>query len=529
EAYIHEKMRCELPHRSLPLRQGNAILVDSSGNPFSAWTQIQECFSFNPTLGYLQFVNRGYFSTGDLYVHQTDADFSFWVHDYVYDYSLYGSARYPASIASSNGPHIGFSIIDPGTGGPPTMMGGSYELGGWFSSCWDPAIDMSGCITALRSIGYQLPTGNILFVSNTSNNWSIPYFTMSLDLGSTLANGSLAANCELWGIDCNGGICYVFYYDIATLNVYYRTTTDGINWSPETQWDITYPTPYANNYLDWTQMALTDAGDPILVFDIADADDSEYPQRHKVYVQIDDGATPIQVSDDFYQASWYPTIATGENYVGNNIVVLFHVWTNNETDSLARNDIFQVFSVDNGVTWSQPYNLTQTFPNRPGLAQLAKRLNASDFQMYYFYAVNMVVDLDIMWAILTGNDHRLDYTAWYVCWDLTYAPGVEENKESPAVQKLNLEIYPNPFSNRTKIRYIIQDAGYTIEEISMNIYDAAGRLVKSFPRSTLDALRRTHITWQGDDDFGRPVPAGVYFVQLKDGKISLGKKIIKLE
>lgn len=50
-----------------------------------------------------------------------------------------------------------------------------------------------------------------------------------------IAFGNIAGpNMQYWGFDINGGIAYVFYYDPATLNVYYRTTTDGINWSAET-------------------------------------------------------------------------------------------------------------------------------------------------------------------------------------------------------------------------------------------------------------------------------------------------------
>jgi hypothetical protein len=280
KAYIDEEQRCELPHRLLPLRQGNAILVDSSGNPFSAWMQMQECLAFNPTLGYLQFLNRGYSHTGDLYVHQTDANFSLWVHDFVYENSFHGNARYPTSVASS-GPHISFPVLEPVSG----TWGGNiaaYEAGGWFSGVWDVAIwdDM----IVHKSIGKQLPTGDIIIIDCILND-DVGYRTYSLDLGTLQASGMLGAG-EYWGFDINGGIAYVFYYDPSTLNVYYRTTTDGKYWSAETPWEITYPAPYANSVLDWTQMALTDAGNPILVFDIVDNDDAIYPFSHKTYVEL---------------------------------------------------------------------------------------------------------------------------------------------------------------------------------------------------------------------------------------------------
>ncbi len=118
-------------------------------------------------------------------------------------------------------------------------------------------------------------------------------------------------------------------------------------------------------------------------------------------------------------------------------------------------------------------------------------------------------------------------------WLLKTEPevGIEEYKPWRPHTAI-LEIAPNPFSNRTKIRYMIHDAGYTIEEITISIYDAAGRLVKSFPRSMLNSatqyggLRPTHITWQGDDDRGHPVPTGIYFLSFTMGNYTETKKLL---
>jgi hypothetical protein len=513
-ARIAEEHMCDSPHRPLPVIQGNMVLADSSGNAYSAWTQIQECLSFNPSVGGLQFVNRGYAPTGDLYVHQTDANFSFWIHDFVYNNSLLGNARYPTSIAANN-PGVSFTVIDP-----LTMTGHKsfvVETGGWFSGMWTTVENPTCDPGVVRCIGKQLPNGNFIFIAILTDG-TLEFEVFSSDLIIQLNAGDFGT-CNYWGFDVNGGICYVFYYD-DTFDLYYRTTVDGITWSPETQWEITYPSPYTNNYVDWTQMVVTDAGNPVLVFDIGDADDATYPWDHKTYVHTISGAAPVQVSDIMYTCSWYPTIAAGGDYV----VVLMHVWTNGLQDSLARHDLFYNCSDDNGATWQTPRIITSSVLERPGLAQLSKRLNVSDHKFYYFYGVDMIIDHDPLFHLYLDPE-GLDPMAWYVGWHSITIPGVEENKQCPTVQKQNIQIYPNPFKNKADIRFQITDNS----KFDLHVYDAAGELVKSFPRSTPGTFRPTQITWYGDDNSGRPVPAGIYFVQLKNRNTPVAGKIIKLE
>jgi hypothetical protein len=88
--------------------------------------------------------------------------------------------------------------------------------------------------------------------------------------------------------------------------------------------------------------------------------------------------------------------------------------------------------------------------------------------------------------------------------------GIEEHKVSQPVATA-LHINPNPFCNRTEIRYMIQDPGYTITDMVLKIFDATGRLVKDF-RITPDALSNT-LYWDGRDGQNRMLGSGVYFVK----------------
>jgi len=96
-----------------------------------------------------------------------------------------------------------------------------------------------------------------------------------------------------------------------------------------------------------------------------------------------------------------------------------------------------------------------------------------------------------------------------------------------------LEIYPNPFNEKIKINFEIPQLEMHSfltgkSEMSLKIYDASGRLVKSFCLPSAYSLLPSTITWDGTDEIGRKVPAGVYFVQLKANSVNEIRKIILL-
>jgi hypothetical protein len=94
---------------------------------------------------------------------------------------------------------------------------------------------------------------------------------------------------------------------------------------------------------------------------------------------------------------------------------------------------------------------------------------------------------------------------------------------------LFLQVYPNPFKERTYIGYQIPDVKAESQKISLKIYDATGRLVRDFSRFANYDLRNTQIVWHGDDDIGRVVPAGVYFIMVETEGNTVSKKVILLK
>jgi flagellar hook assembly protein FlgD len=89
-------------------------------------------------------------------------------------------------------------------------------------------------------------------------------------------------------------------------------------------------------------------------------------------------------------------------------------------------------------------------------------------------------------------------------------------------------VYPNPFSNKTKIKFSITQFSTTVSPSGLKIYDVTGRLVKNFVLPTSNFSLPTSLIWDGTDDAGRPVTAGVYFLNFIVGDYKKIEKAILL-
>jgi hypothetical protein len=126
--------------------------------------------------------------------------------------------------------------------------------------------------------------------------------------------------------------------------------------------------------------------------------------------------------------------------------------------------------------------------------------------------------------------------------DFDYAtikyPGVSV-EEGPALARSlvapTLVISPNPFRDRVTItlngadqrigRSVSRASGY--QQSGLSIYDACGRLVRSFALCSMPSAHSSSphtlgsvlISWDGRDDRGANLPAGVYFIRSEDAGI----------
>lgn len=122
----------------------------------------------------------------------------------------------------------------------------------------------------------------------------------------------------------------------------------------------------------------------------------------------------------------------------------------------------------------------------------------------------------------TNGAQQLDYGYWWSV--LTVNVGVE-SAVTPSAFAMHTAS-PNPFSTRTAIDYVIPQGSSV--PVSIGIYDLSGRLVRELVRESKSPGRYT-ATWDGLDDAGAPVIAGVYFAQFHASTFSSTRKVVMLK
>ncbi|MCK4330433.1 hypothetical protein KAX02_11390 [candidate division WOR-3 bacterium] len=107
-------------------------------------------------------------------------------------------------------------------------------------------------------------------------------------------------------------------------------------------------------------------------------------------------------------------------------------------------------------------------------------------------------------------------------WVLKRTTVIEQVEEYTTHSNLpTVSIYPNPFSTETVITLecINRVDAVTWSQHSINIYDLSGRLVRSFPLNLCNPNFTSRqgeksvqsVSWDGRDDYGKKLHAGIYF------------------
>ena len=101
-----------------------------------------------------------------------------------------------------------------------------------------------------------------------------------------------------------------------------------------------------------------------------------------------------------------------------------------------------------------------------------------------------------------------------------------EEYSNDSIYSLALDVSPNPFNHTTNIRYSILDSRYLMQNTTLRIYDATGRLVQSFDPVSSIQNQESVVVWDGRDDSGRNVAPGVYFVILSARDRDVSRKVV---
>jgi flagellar hook assembly protein FlgD len=84
-------------------------------------------------------------------------------------------------------------------------------------------------------------------------------------------------------------------------------------------------------------------------------------------------------------------------------------------------------------------------------------------------------------------------------------------------------VEPNPFSGSTTVRFSLVRE----EQVVLRIYDARGMLVKTLEDRLMPSGQH-QVVWDGTDNLGRRVAAGVYFTRFAAGAYSATEKTMFL-
>jgi hypothetical protein len=112
--------------------------------------------------------------------------------------------------------------------------------------------------------------------------------------------------------------------------------------------------------------------------------------------------------------------------------------------------------------------------------------------------VNLAVDATVV--IVENDDDGVD---------------VESGSDLPTAFKLH-PCYPNPFNPITTLRYDVPRSG----SVQLTIYDLAGRRIRSLVGDSSHPAGRHAAIWNGRDDQGRTVAAGLYYCRLETPEFS---------
>ena len=328
-------------------------------------------------------------------------------------------------------------------------------------------------------------------------------------------------------------------------DVWYMISTDGgVTWGPHTNLTNYQSSDTTRAYCDIN--AIFDNNDNLhIAWSGRRVVDGWFYEASKIYHwdAVNDTITIVSSPSIYYSdpGGWWisPTWSPGAwrmpadepqlvlDPTNNNLYCLWHGNDDYNDTSLAgyfNGELYGAKSTDGGITWTDYTNLTNT--RTPGAPSGA--CNDEDYMTANPYVVNdsifvtYIEDKDAgampqTEGVMTTNPVRV----WVFHKDMI--PGVEERGSLEAKHSTPmLEVCPNPFKEKTDIRCMIHDTGYTIQDFSLKIFDAAGQLIKDFSRSTIDAGRPTLITWQGDE------PPGVYFVHLETENNRAVEKVVLL-
>lgn len=227
-----------------------------------------------------------------------------------------------------------------------------------------------------------------------------------------------------------------------------------------------------------------------------------------MFIRSTDGgqtwSAPVRVNDDpgNNALQWFGTMSVSPN--GR----IDAVW--NDTRGQASSNLCALYyasSYDGGVTWSPNEQASPVWNSSLGYPRQDK---IGD----YYHMISRDDGSDLAWAATFNGEQDVYF--------LRVAAGVTASDNRAPTPRL-MGAMPNPFSSSTAIHFEMPRSG----RAKLDVFDASGRRVASLLDGEVGAgLQSTR--WEGLDDAGRRVGAGLYLCRLETVSQSRTAKLMVL-
>lgn len=142
---------------------------------------------------------------------------------------------------------------------------------------------------------------------------------------------------------------------------------------------------------------------------------------------------------------------------------------------------------------------------------------------------NIIVTSLVSGDDVTATTTDMNFNTSEFCANVTVIDvGVEEDFDAEPTSYVLGQNIPNPFSDKTHIRWQIPEGVGSRQKlvVCIKIYDVSGKLIKSFNQLTSHQSPINYVVWNGTDDKGNEVRPGVYFYRLETADFNATRKMI---
>jgi hypothetical protein len=215
-------------------------------------------------------------------------------------------------------------------------------------------------------------------------------------------------------------------------------------------------------------------------------------------------------------STWGPLSTTSDTSTGNRVLPSLHVLKENDVSSL---------------TLAYRYEIGAD----PRQIRYIYKQNAQSLPSVWIVPYTGVNDYDPDYApphrayTIRGTDNSIGSAILYVgsldgdlYFDASSFTAVEDEVEGQPIRGFTLDQnYPNPFNPTTKIEFVLSRSG----QVKIEIFNILGEKVKTVVDQYLKAGHQM-VEWDGKDDSGEEVAAGVYFYRLQTKDFTQTKKMV---